>query len=138
MHEHRGNTVGEAIHSALQRELIVQKKMGVNISKKEGFQLTAPAGFWSQWTYVAAPFGSSRATNPTYNEIEISFISLGATFPSTYSVEIRGGDRLIKTVGDESLNKVRVIITGNVATQIDIRLKSHGANQRVVINSSFR
>lgn len=99
---------------------------------KNDFSVAAPPLFWGAWTEIYAQFG---VTGPNADQhqtrLNISFHIVGRG-ESSFDVEIKGGDRLIRTLGPGS---ARVTITGNVATGISIRCKSHSVplNVRVQV-----
>jgi len=61
------------------------------------------------------------------SEIAISF-SISGRNNSSFDIEIKGGDNLIRSTGPGT---EYVTVTGNVATAIKVRLKSHSAGLRV-------
>ncbi len=133
LEQHR-QTLGQAIHSALQRELIRQNKMAPNLSKKESFRVVAPPNRWGNWVPVFAQIGVV-GPNPDRHQtkIRITFVTTGELL-SSYDVQIKGGDRAINTVGDSSTNSELITITGNVATSISIRCRSHSFLQNILVN----
>ena len=72
--------------------------------------------------------GGSNA-NRHRSVVNISFDTQSQA-PSTFDVEIKGADRFIRTIGPGSK---QVVITGNVATALSIRFKSHSLGQNIVV-----
>ena len=51
--------------------------------------------------------------------------------PSSFDVESRGGDRFVSDIGPGSS---RVTVTGNVATSVSIRCRSHSLGQIIAVS----
>ena len=71
--------------------------------------------------------------NPEQNitKVVVSFDTRSQA-PSTFEVEITGGDELVYEAGPGS---ALVTITGNVATALRIRAKSHSLGQNIIVNA---
>jgi len=130
--EYKGATVADAIRKSLQPEMQRRRSRELQERTRKGrFSVVAPPLFWGPWTEIWATFGH-RGPNPDRHRatLHVSFESISQV-PSSFSVEIRGGDRLIRTVGPGS---ARVSITGNVSTAVSIRCKSHSILQHVIVS----
>ncbi len=111
----------------------VRKSLGLPTETEQcnpGFESKRTAGVlatpivWSGWIEVFAQLGvvgRDKRNHVTY--VDVTF-SIEGEYQSSYDIEIKGGDRFIRTYGVGS-TKVRVAITGNVATAISVRVRSH-------------
>ena len=129
MSESHGKTLGEAIHKSLHRERIIQRKTIPELTKKGRFIVLAPPLFWGFWTEIWAQFGVVGPNADRHRAIvNVSFDTQSGG--SSFDVEIKGGDRFIRSVGPGS---ERITITGNVATALSIRCKSHSLGQSIIV-----
>lgn len=80
---------------------------------------------WAQFGVIGPDADQQLST------ITLSFSSTTEA-PSTFDVEIKGGDRHIRTIGPGSQ---RVRVTGNVATAISVRFRSHASPLNIVIST---
>ncbi len=129
--EYRGRTLEEALHKSLHEEHEVrrlrhgQKKL----SRKGRFDVWAPPLIWGPWVNIWAQFGVIGPDSENHQSIlNVTFSSLGGD--SSFDVEIKGGDDLIRTTGPGS---ELVTITGNVATSVSIRCRSHSVGLHVLV-----
>ncbi len=102
------------------------------LAGKGAFSVEAPALRWGAWVGIFAQDGVIDP-DAEYHQmvVNVSFDSEGFS-PSTFDVEIRGGDQFISTVGPGS---ERITITGDVATALYIRCRSHALRQVVVVST---
>ncbi len=129
--EYYGRTLEEAVHNAVNRKQYNSHKYnGLQLQKKQRFDVPAPAKSWGVWVELWSQFGVTGPNRDNYQSIiGISYETISRG-PSTFDVEIMGGDDFIRTVGGGSST---VTVTGNVATSIFIRCRSHLLLQHVVV-----
>lgn len=97
------------------------------------FQISAPPLRWGRWQEVFAQLGVKGPDADRHvTKVNIS-LSTDSHAPSSFDYEIKGGDRLIRGVVGGSGVSETVIISGNVATAISVRAKSHSQAQRVIV-----
>jgi len=100
------------------------------------FQIAAPSFFWGFWHEVFARFG---VVGPDADDHVIRITIKLSSFsfaPSSFDYEIKGGDHFIRGVSGGSGASETVIITGNVATAISVRAKSHSTPQNIIVTVS--
>jgi len=127
--EYRGTSLGGAIRQPLHAELRKRKSAGSCLGKKGRFDVWAPPLFWGPWPpiWVSLGFtGPNQARQRT--TITVTFDTVSDA-PSPFGVEIKGGDKMIRRNGPGA---ARVTISGNHATTISIRCKSHSIGQQIV------
>lgn len=122
--EYFGHTLSEAIHNAAHRK-------SAHMEKKARFQLLAPPLFWSRWMPIWSQFGVIGPNADSYKTVVTVSFNAETETPSTFEVEIKGGDELVRALGP---GFAYVTITGNVATTLSIRCKSHSIAQNVIID----
>lgn len=92
--------------------------------RKGNVDILAPAFVWGAWYEIWAQFGVSGP----YPDTNVSRIKVTFDIPftpfgdSSFDVEIEGGDYPIYTVGPGAET---VTVTGNVATALRLRARSH-------------
>ena len=100
------------------------------------FQIPAPPLIWGFWQEIFAQFGVADPNADSHvTRITVSFSSFSRS-PSSFDYEIKGGDHFISGVAGASGASEIVNITGNVATAISIRAKSHSVGQNVMVTVS--
>jgi hypothetical protein len=98
--------------------------------QKQIAEVWAPPLFWGPWVGIFTQFGVVGPDSDKHvTKLDVSFT--GITGSSSFSVEIKGGDELIRAIGPGS---AEVTITGNVATTISMRAKSHSTGFGVDVN----
>ncbi len=91
-------------------------------------QVWAPPLFWGPWVDIHTQFGVVGTESERHvTRLDVSFDTRSQA-PSTFDVEIKGGDDFVRAIGPGS---AEVTITGNVATTIRLRAKSHSTGQNV-------
>lgn len=101
-------------------------------TKKNFIRASAPSLSWGPWVQVWAQFGViGPDADQHVSHITLSFSSTTES-PSTFDVEIKGGDRRIRIIGPGSQ---RVTVTGNVATAVSARFRSYATPQNIVIST---
>lgn len=97
------------------------------------FQVPAPALAWGTWVEVFSQFG---VTGPNADQhitrVNLS-LSSDSAGPSSFDYEIKGGDYSIRGVAGGSGASETVNITGNVATALSVRAKSHSSIQKIIV-----
>jgi len=130
MTEFFGKTLGEAITKSMHNKKLIRHGNREPLTTKGRFRVIAPPLFWGPWVEVWAQFGVVGANADSHRAtVKVSFETQSRR-PSTFDVEIKGGDRLIRTIGPGS---AIVTVTGNVATAIKVRAKSHLFPQQVIV-----
>lgn len=130
MTEFYGKTLGEAITKSIQKEKLIKHENAEPLTTKGRFRVVAPPLVWGPWVEVWAQFGVTGANADSHRAtIKVSF-ETQTPAASTFDIEIKGGDRLIRTIGPGS---AIVTVTGNVATAIKVRAKSHLFLQQVIV-----
>lgn len=124
----RGDTVADAIKRAVERDRLENcVHLLDEVEAKSGrFSAWAPPLFWGAWVNVWAQIGvvgPDKDRHVTY--VNISFETVSEA-PSSFDVEIKGADVPVRTYGPGS---TRVSVSGNVATQISARFRSHTVGQ---------
>lgn len=110
----------------LPREMVLNN----TLEQKKRFGVVAPPLFWGQWVEIWAQAGViGRNPDKRRSIINVRF-DTQTRAPSTFDVQIKGGDRLIQTIGPGS---ARVTVTGNVLTAVSIRARSHLHTQHVIV-----
>ena len=103
---------------------------------KKTFHVTAEPLAWGRWVEVYAQLG---VTGP-YAENHVTQVTLEigsrTETQSSFDYEIKGGDYSIRGVVGSSSVSETVPITGNVATSIKVRAKSHSLRQRVIVTTT--
>lgn len=117
-----------------------RKKLGITkarIKRSFGrFQVSAPPFIWGGWQEVFAQFGVIGPDADRHvTRVNLS-LSTDTQAPSSFDYEIKGGDYFIRGVAGGFGASESVTITGNVATSISVRAKSHSSLQKVVISVS--
>ena len=113
---------GKSLESAV-RQAVSQS--GIAEHQQKGFRstrATAPPLYWGGWVDAFSQFGvvgSEKDNHVTRVNLVFSIVS---GHQSAFDVEISGGDRHISTIGP---GPETVTITGNVATTLRVRCKSH-------------
>ena len=130
MNEFHGKTLAEVIKKSLHREQIIKHGNRPGLSVKGRFLVWAPPIFWGPWVQIWAQVGVLGPDKEKHQSIINVSFETQSDAPSTFDVEIKGGDNFIRTIGPGSK---RVVVTGNVATAISIRCKSHLLGQQVVV-----
>jgi hypothetical protein len=128
--EFRGTSISETLQRSLEPEFV--KRSSFALTHKGRFDVWAPPLFWGPWVPVWRSFGATGRNQ--FRQIvrrSISFETVSDA-PSSFSVEIKGGDQLVRAVGPGSAT---VTITGNHATMISIRCKSHSIGQHVIVST---
>jgi hypothetical protein len=96
-------------------------------------QVHAPALVWGRWLEVYAQLGvTGPDADQHVTKVKLSIASETET-QSSFDYEIKGGDYNIRGVVGSSSVSETVPITGNVATSIKVRAKSHSLQQRVIV-----
>ena len=129
-YEFRGKTIREAVGRA------TSANKGQSLDTKGGnsTRVWAPPLVWGPWQEVFSQFGVvGPNSNNHVTRVTVSFATQSNVL-STFDVEIRGGDQDIRSIGPGSET---ITITGNVATSISVRCKSHVAGQNVVITARW-
>ncbi|MBB4120313.1 colicin Z C-terminal domain-related protein [Martelella radicis] len=94
------------------------------------FDVWAGPLVWGPWTEVWAQFGvKGPEADRHVSYVRISF-DTQSNAPSPFHVEIKGGDRFIRSVGP---GEETVTVTGNISTAISIRCKSATQGQNVLV-----
>lgn len=130
MTEFFGKTLGEAITKSMHNEKLIRHGNKEPLTTKGRFRVIAPPLFWGPWVEVWAQVGvvgPNRNSNRT--TVRVSF-DTQTPAASTFDFEIKGGDRLIRTIGPGS---ALVTVTGNVMTAVSVRAKSHLLPQQVIV-----
>ena len=98
--EYYGRTLEEAVHNAVNRKQYNSHKYnGLQLQKKQRFDVPAPAKSWGVWVELWSQFGVTGPNRDNYQSIiGISYETISRG-PSTFDVEIMGGDDFIRTVG---------------------------------------
>jgi hypothetical protein len=131
--EYRARTLEEAIHKSLHREHAIRKQKQAELEQKTLFSILVPPRNWSHWVKIWAQYGVLGPDADSHQTIlNVSFHEKGF-LKSSFDVQIKGGDEFIRTLGPGS---TRVAVTGNVATEISIRLRSHSTPLNVTITTS--
>ena len=120
--------IGNSIHSAIKRAILnnspsvdSQPNYGVE-QKYRRTSAVAPALAWGHWTEVWSQFGVVGVNRDSHvTRLRMSF-DITSLEKSSFDVEIRGGDNFVRTIGPSS---ARITVTGNVATSISVRFRSH-------------
>ncbi|MEM6413334.1 MAG: colicin Z C-terminal domain-related protein [Pseudomonadota bacterium] len=116
--EFRANTLLEAMSLATDRTAPIVPS---DEYKKIG-EVAAPALVWGVWVPIFNQFGVRGPNADNHiTRLRVSYSVVSET-KSTFDVEIKGGDELVTDVGPSSSI---VTISGNVATSIMLRAKSH-------------
>lgn len=111
----------------LPREMVLNR----GFEKKSRFFVWAPPLIWGPWVEIWAQAGVA-GPNPDQHQSIINIrYDTQSVAPSTFDVEIKGGDNFIREIGPGS---ARVTVTGNVLTAVSIRAKSHALGQQVVVD----
>lgn len=124
----------KSLPEAVQKAVLNQRTKPVQTKGYDSAQAWAPPLFWGPWVELFSQFGvvgPNSADNVTRVELDFDTSSQA---PSTFDVEIKGGDRFIRSSGPGSETAT---ITGNVATSISIRCRSHSLGQNVLITASW-
>ena len=102
------------------------------IRRKGRIEVWAGPKIWGPWTEIWSQFGVVGPNAANHQSVvDVSFdVSRNGEGASSFDVEIRGGDRFISTVGSGS---AIVTVTGNVATSIAIRCRSHSLGLNVEV-----
>lgn len=130
-HEFRGRTVNEAIECATRSWCVGHSLHSAAVEIKSNFSVWAPPLLWGPWQEIFAVFGViGQNADDSQIRKTISYQTLSQA-KSTFDIEIRGGDRFISAVGPGSSD---VTITGNVATALSIRAKSHSLGQQIRVS----
>jgi len=110
------------IHDAIRLAVDRGNKQQVIRERKSLFSLHAPPLFWGSAVEIYSQFGVF-GVNPDQHvtEVRVSF-SVQSAQESTFDVEIEGGDSPVFAIGPGS---AVVTITGNVATSLTLRARSH-------------
>lgn len=124
--EFKGATLAEAVSNAT----AAYRKAKNGIESKQIAEVWAAPLFWGPWVDIYTQFGVIGADSDDHvTRLNVSFA--GITGSSSFSVEISGGDDFIRAIGPGSVD---VTITGNVATTIRMRAKSHSTGFGVDVN----
>ncbi|MFN3169939.1 MAG: colicin Z C-terminal domain-related protein [Hyphomicrobiales bacterium] len=130
-YEFRNQTVHEAINSSLRPYRLKFLRRDVLIDRKSIFSIWAPPLSWGPWSEIFAVFGVvGEGGNDAQIRKTISYQTTSQA-KSTFDVEVKGADRFVSAVGPGSSD---VTITGNVATAISIRARSHSVGQQVRVS----
>lgn len=123
--EYFGKTLGEAIHKAAHRKHCYANQC------KGRLQVWAAPKFWGPWVEIWSQFGVvGNGADDHQTVLYVSYETLSDA-PSSFDVEIRGGDRFVSDIGPGSS---RVTVTGNVATSVSIRCRSHSLGQIIAVS----
>lgn len=95
-------------------------------------QMLAPPLTWSPWREVWAQFGVVGRDSDNHRTVVNVSYTTRSRAKSTFDVEIRSGNETFRTFGPGSH---RVVILGNVATSISVRLRSHTLGQDVFVEA---
>ncbi len=129
-YEFRGKSIQEAVRKAVSK----QTPKYIRTKGYDSAQAWAPPLFWGPWVEVFSQFGVAGADSDGYvTQVDIDF-DTNSNAPSTFDIEIKGGDSFISSSGPGSES---VTITGNVATSISVRCRSHSLGQNVMITASW-
>jgi hypothetical protein len=127
--EYHGRTLEEAIHKSLRREHAIRKQKQAELEQKAMFDFLALPLIWGPWVEIWAQYGVRGPNADKHREIiDISF-AIWSRKPSSFDIEIKGGDQFLRAVGPGT---VRATVTGNVSTAISARVKSHSNRLHVV------
>ena len=123
MPEYRGNTLAEAVRLAVGREKNgMEQTSSPHHELKRIPEVYAPPLFWGPWVEIFAQAGViGRDSDEHVTKLKVSFSSVNRP-ASTFDVEISGGDRDVEGFGPGAET---ITISGNVATGIKMRAKSH-------------
>ena len=121
--EYRGKTLEEALHKSLYEEHEVRRlrQLTNQLDKKAWFDVPAPALVWGPWITIWAQFGVIGPDSDTHQTF-LRVVFKARRPLSSFDVELKGGDEIIRTIGPGS---AIVTVTGNVATAVSIRCRSH-------------
>jgi len=126
--EFRGKTLAEAVRDAT---AVYRKRQLNRCERKATYQVWAPPLFWGQWVDIYTQFGVAGPKSDTHlTRVHVTF-ETRSNASSTFDIEIIGGDKPVRTYGPGA---EEVTITGNVATTIRARVKSHSLGQNVFID----
>ena len=96
-------------------------------------RISAPPLKWGAWREVFAQIGVVGPDADTHvTEVNLSF-SNESSAPSSFEYEIKGGDFNIRNYSGGHGASEKVTITGNVATSIQVRAKSHMGTQNIIV-----
>lgn len=119
---------------AVRKAVSNQSPKSIGTKGYDSAQAWAPPMFWGPWVGVFSQFGVvGPASDDHVTQVDIDF-DTNSQAPSTFDVEIKGGDRFIRSSGPGSET---VTITGNVATSISVRCRSHSFGQNILITASW-
>jgi len=120
------------IHDAIRLAVGRENKQQAIQERKGAFHVFAPAFFWGPWVEVYSQFGvTGPDPNNHVTRVSISFNVQGRN-QSSFDVEIEGGDNSISQIGPGS---TLVTISGNVATALRFRAKSHSLALELIVFS---
>ena len=129
-YDFRGRSLQEAVRKAVSN----QGRKSIQSKGNDSAQAWAPPLFWGPWVEVFTQFGVVGAESHNHvTRVDIDFATISQA-KSTFDVEIKGGDRFISSSGPGSET---VTISGNVATSISVRCRSHSIGQNVRITASW-
>jgi len=129
-YEFRGRNLQEAVRKAVSN----QSTKSIQAKGNDSAQAWAPPLFWGPWVEVFSQFGVVGADSQDHvTKVDIDFATMSQA-KSTFDVEIKGGDRFVSSSGPGS---EIVTVTGNVATSISVRCRSHSIGQNVFITASW-
>ncbi len=103
----------------------------ISLKSSGRFHVLAPPRFFGPWQQVWSQFGVAGNDDTIKQRIKINFESMSDA-PSSFDVEISGGDRFIRTAVPGS-GFVYVTVSGNVATAITVRFRSHTLGQKILV-----
>lgn len=124
-YEFRGTSIKEIVGKSVSSERRVERKIFSG-------HVLAPPLFWGPWITVFAQFGvQGPDADHHVTSIDVDLSLADSLTESTFDYEISGGDDFISDYGP---NRERVFISGNVATEIRVRCKSHSVpvNVRII------
>jgi hypothetical protein len=131
--EYHGRTLEEAIHKSLRREHAIRKQKQAELEQKAMFDIWGRPAIWSSWVAIWAQYGVlGPDADSNQAIIEVSF-DIEGDAGSTFDIEIKGGDEFIRTLGPGS---AFVTVTGNVATEVSTRIRSHSMFLNVTVTTS--
>ena len=127
--EFRGRDLGEVVRATLEEQPSRLERKG-----SETAQIWAPPFVWGPWTDVFVQFGVVGPDREDHVTVVNVAFDTASQAPSTFDIEIRGGDAFISSSGPGSET---VTITGNVAATISVRCSSHSIGQNVWVTADW-
>lgn len=127
--EFRGRSLEEVVTKIFANR-VPNELVRKNIRRED---VSAPPLFWGPWTEIFVQFGVTGPDKEDHvTRVKVSYKTASRT-PSSFDVEIKGGDKFVSTTGPGS---EVITITGNVATAISVRFKSHSVGQIITVTAS--